>query len=291
MKHVFVSPHPDDIALSCGGLVARLRDQGEEIAIATVFCGAGKRDRLTRYQQRALGFDSEADARGDPEPTEPAEANADAPDSAPTPDQVMAVRRAEDVAYARFAGASIAFVNMPDGVFRGYVGGRELMAAPRDDDPAPVEELRAVLAGLAPDRLYIPFSVGGHVDHRQTRRAAIALLAEDSSPYLERAAFYEDFPYAMTVGFERLDQLDPEILPSLPAGVSLTPEYVEIEDLIGRKIEGLRAYESQIGHLFSTGGGPVDEAIRAHTARIGRLGGVGPAERYWRVTSSGHSAE
>ena len=291
MKHVFVSPHPDDIALSCGGLVARLRDRGEEVAIATIFCGAGKRDRLTRYQQRALGFDREADERGEPEPTDPADANADAPDSAPTPEQVMAVRRAEDEAYARSAGASIAFVKMPDGVFRGYVGGAQLMAVPREDDPAPVEELRATLAGLAPDRLYIPFAVGGHVDHRQTRRAAVALLVEDASPYLERAAFYEDFPYAMWAGFERLDQLDPEILPSLPAGVSLTPEYVEIEDLLDRKIENLRAYDSQIGHLFRTDGESLAGAIRANTARVGSLGGVGPAERYWRVTTNNPSAE
>jgi LmbE family N-acetylglucosaminyl deacetylase len=291
MKHVFVSPHPDDIALSCGGLIARLRDVGEEVAIATVFCRAGARPRLTRYQLRALGFDPEADARDEPEPTDPADANADAPDSAPTPEEVMAVRRAEDEAYARFAGASIAFVNMPDGVFRGYVGGPELMAAPRADDPSPVEELRAVLAGLRPDRVYIPLSIGGHVDHRQTRRAGITLLAEARSPYLDRATFFEDFPYAMKVGFERLDQLDPEILSSLPAGVSLTPEYVEIEDLLDRKIEGLRAYDSQIGHLFRDEDESVTGTIRAYTTQVGRLGGVGPAERYWRVTSNGHSAE
>jgi len=95
------------------------------------------------------------------------------------------------------------------------------------------------------------------VDHRLTRRAAIALLAEPQSPYrdpalFERALFYEDFPYALTVGFERLDQLDPEILPSLPAGSALAPEYVEIGDVIDRKLAGLRAYESQIGRLFGS---------------------------------------
>ena len=145
--------------------------------------------------------------------------------------------------------------------------------------------------GLRPDRVYIPLSIGGHVDHRQTRRAGITLLAEARSPYLDRATFFEDFPYAMKVGFERLDQLDPEILPSLPAGVSLTPEYVEIEDLLDRKIEGLRAYDSQIGHLFRDDGESVTGAIRAYATQVGRLGGVGPAERYWRVTSNGHSAE
>jgi hypothetical protein len=106
---------------------------------------------------------------------------------------------------------------------------------------------------------------------------------------VERARFYEDFPYAATVGFERLDQLDPEILASLPAGTHLEPEYVEIGDLIGRKIENLRAYDSQLGRLFGEGGGgtsgvgPLEVAVRERAARLGELGGVGPSERYWRV--------
>jgi LmbE family N-acetylglucosaminyl deacetylase len=282
VKNVFVSPHPDDVALSCGGLVALLRDRGEDVAIVTVFCGAGSRDRLTRYQLRALGFDRAADERGDPEPTDPADANSDAPATAPTPEDVMAVRRAEDEAFARFAGAMLVSVKKPDGVFRGYTGGPQLMGAPRADDPAPVEELRAAIARLAPDRLYIPFAIGGHVDHLQTRRAAVALLTEPGSPYLDRTLFFEDFPYAQYVGFERLDQLDPEVVASLPAGIRLTPEYIEIDDVFDRKVEGLRAYDSQIGHLFQAGSS-VGDAVRAYSTHVGELGGAGPSERYWRV--------
>jgi LmbE family N-acetylglucosaminyl deacetylase len=289
VNHVFVSPHPDDIALSCGGLVARLRDAGDDVTIVTLFCGPGSKGRLTRYQQRALGFDPEADERGEPEPTEPEGANAPAPDSASRPEQVMAVRQKEDEAYARFVGATNVSLKLPDGVFRGYVGGRQLLAKPRADDLPPVDELRTALTNLSVDRLYIPFSIGGHVDHRQTRRAAIALLNEAGSPYADRAVFFEDFPYVMTVGFERLDQLDPEILSSLPAGASLTPEYVEIEAVLDRKIDGLRAYESQIGRLFQREGESVAGSIRTHTTRIGALGGIGPAERYWRLRTDGAS--
>jgi hypothetical protein len=53
---VFVSPHPDDIALSCGGLVAELRSRGEEVVIVTVFGGAGTSPSLTDCQRDALGF-------------------------------------------------------------------------------------------------------------------------------------------------------------------------------------------------------------------------------------------
>ena len=62
MTHVFVAPHPDDVALSCGGLIAGLRELGQNVTIVTVFSGAGRvgddgeNGSLTRYQREALGF-------------------------------------------------------------------------------------------------------------------------------------------------------------------------------------------------------------------------------------------
>ena len=60
MTHVFVAPHPDDVALSCGGLIASLRELGQTVTILTVFSGDGSADRLTPYQREALGFGSKA---------------------------------------------------------------------------------------------------------------------------------------------------------------------------------------------------------------------------------------
>ncbi len=66
MTHVFVAPHPDDVALSCGGLIASLRELGQNVAIVTVFSGNGAADEdgagdpLTSYQREALGFGSKA---------------------------------------------------------------------------------------------------------------------------------------------------------------------------------------------------------------------------------------
>ena len=64
MTHVFVAPHPDDVALSCGGLIAGLRELGQNVTILTVFSGAGPTadgtggDTLSTYQREALGFGS-----------------------------------------------------------------------------------------------------------------------------------------------------------------------------------------------------------------------------------------
>lgn len=62
MTHVFIAPHPDDIALSCGGLLASLRELGQNVAIVTVYSGSGANGNghLTDYQRAALGFGNKA---------------------------------------------------------------------------------------------------------------------------------------------------------------------------------------------------------------------------------------
>lgn len=61
MAHVFVAPHPDDVALSCGGLIASLRELGQNVTILTVFSGSSSSGgSLTSYQREALGFGTKA---------------------------------------------------------------------------------------------------------------------------------------------------------------------------------------------------------------------------------------
>ena len=60
MTHVFVAPHPDDVALSCGGLVASLRELGQSVTILTVYSGGPGDADLSEYQREALGFGTKA---------------------------------------------------------------------------------------------------------------------------------------------------------------------------------------------------------------------------------------
>jgi LmbE family N-acetylglucosaminyl deacetylase len=64
MTHVFVAPHPDDVALSCGGLIASLREVGQAVTIITVFSGDGAEGTIgggpSSYQREALGFGNKA---------------------------------------------------------------------------------------------------------------------------------------------------------------------------------------------------------------------------------------
>ncbi|HEX5828597.1 MAG TPA: PIG-L family deacetylase, partial [Candidatus Limnocylindrales bacterium] len=51
MTHVFIAPHPDDVALSCGGLIASLRELGQNVTILTLYSGTGG-----PHGREALGF-------------------------------------------------------------------------------------------------------------------------------------------------------------------------------------------------------------------------------------------
>jgi LmbE family N-acetylglucosaminyl deacetylase len=59
MTHVFVAPHPDDAALSCGGLIASLRELGQTVTILTVFSGMASEQWPAGYRE-ALGIGTKA---------------------------------------------------------------------------------------------------------------------------------------------------------------------------------------------------------------------------------------
>jgi LmbE family N-acetylglucosaminyl deacetylase len=358
MSHVFVAPHPDDVALSCGGLIANLRELGQNVTILTVFSGTGGAANLSGYQREALGFGSKAlwpateafnrasiaadvppDAddpasaspwSADQDRLEATQADADAAakrfwqraswyrrasirntplagqvliDDQPTQGavatvelleavaagEVMARRRLEDERFAYFAEVSVVFLDLPDAVFRGYEGDAELLGAPRSDDEAPSARIRAEIARLEPQTVYLPLGVGNHVDHQLCRSVGVDLLAESRrwvmpGPEWRRSiVFYEDFPYAWWSAFERLGQLPAGAFAGLPPDVTLLAEYADVDDQLERKIRGIALYESQLDRLFG-GQQAMAEAVREHAVRTAASGGRGGvAERYWRA--------
>jgi LmbE family N-acetylglucosaminyl deacetylase len=349
VTHVFISPHPDDIALSCGGLVASLRELGQSVTILSVFSGDGATGgAMTDYQRAALGFgtktnhpNTEAFRRTNIGADYPVSSSAvaDPPwladedrlevtqqrantsarqfwqraawtrsanitnaesDARPLADSIggqgsleridfhaadaAAVRRLEDERYAYFSEASVIFLDVPDAVYRGYEGDAELLGAPRDDDPAPVELLRSEIVRLEPQMVYFPLAIGGHVDHRLCRDVGVALLGEGrrwvmpGPGFVGRVSFYEDFPYAWWGdGNAREDAAALD----LPAGVNVEAQYSDITDVLARKAAGIRVYASQLSRLFESDQAMLDDLASFH-AQVALAGGVrGYAERYW----------
>jgi len=357
MTHVFVSPHADDIALSCGGLVASLRELGQNVTILTVFSGAGNgagADDLSLYQRTALGFGNktlwpltEAFRRDNISADFPvaAQAGGRAPWMADTerieltqqrantqarqfwqraawtrsanitaletPDRpladsvavqasldpidwaatdAIAVRRAEEERFAFLMEASVVFLDLPDAAFRGYAGDAELLGAVHEDDEPPFEVLHREIVRLEPQTVYFPLAVGNHVDHQLCRDVGLALLGQrrgwvmPGPDFVGRLSFYEDFPYAWWSDYDGPLQ-NGRIELELPVGVGIGAGYADITDVIDRKAAGIGLYASQIGRLFDSPQGMLDD-LYAYHRRMALAGAVaGYAERYWATSA------
>ena len=193
MTHVFVAPHPDDVALSCGGLIANLRELGQNVTILTVYSGNGAADGLTTYQREALGFGSkamwpvtEAFNRSSIRADAPLDASAAVPAWVATTDRLDATQADADAAAKRFWQRSSWYR-------RASVRNEPLAGQPLMDD-APTQG--AVLT----DSIVAAAAAGDVSARRRVEDERFAYFAEASIVFL-------DLPDAVFRGYEGDDQL------------------------------------------------------------------------------------
>jgi LmbE family N-acetylglucosaminyl deacetylase len=216
---LFLSPHLDDIAFSCGGTLARLKARGWRIILATVF---------TRSVPHPTGF-----------------ALACQTSKGLSPDvDYMALRRAEDRTFAAWMGVhELVWLDLPEAPHRGYHSPGALFAPPRTDDdilPSLEDRLSLLIDTVRPDLVFAPQALGSHVDHVQLVRTLPAMDIQVS-----QILWYRDTPYAV-----RQPQAKPDI--SLPGG--LRPLAMNVTAELSRKVSGCVCYRSQIPFQF--GGEP-----------------------------------
>ncbi|ONI76189.1 hypothetical protein ALI144C_36560 [Actinosynnema sp. ALI-1.44] len=165
MKHIVLSPHPDDAVWSVGGRIRWWVSRGEATTVVTVFDGPGEVD--TDQWRRVA---------------EPA------------------TRRSEDIAAIACVGARRVSLGLADAAVRAdrgvhrYSNPMRLFGRIHDKDADLPEVVADAVAGLlAPHAVvHVPLAAGRHVDHRLVRQAA-GLLAERGVPI----RFYEDIPYRL----------------------------------------------------------------------------------------------
>lgn len=213
---LFLSPHLDDVAFSCGGLVARLADEGWRTVIATAF---------TATVLPATGF-----------------ALACQTDKGLAADvDYMALRREEDARAAGILGAEARWLDLPEAPHRGYESAAALFGELREDDAAHAAvagHVEALVRELDPELVLAPQGLGRHVDHRQVVRAVLASVPAD------RLGFFRDTPYVIR---------DPRAEPDALLVVALDELEVPVLGALERKIGASCAYASQVGFQF---GGP-----------------------------------
>lgn len=176
MTWIYLSPHLDDAALSCGGLIYEQTRAGAEALVWTICAGDPPPGPLSPFA-RSLH------ARWD------------------TGREAIAVRRAEDRRSVERLGAFFRHEAVPDCIYRRdpqtgaalYASEEALWSPVAPAEQPLIAGLRARLSSglehLAEPRMVLPLALGKHVDHRLTRQAAEGL----DIPRL----YYADYPYVL----------------------------------------------------------------------------------------------
>ena len=249
-RPVFLAPHYDDVALSCGGTVALLADAGARPLVVTVFGGEPGGRALTafaRWQHERWGT-AEADT--------------------------LATRRAEDRAAAAILGCETRWLPHLDAIYRGerYLSDEALFGPLAPDEAPLVGEIAAEVLSwpeLGPGAtLYVPLAVCNHVDHQVVYR--VGQLAAAGG---RRALAYEDFPYAALS-----DEL-PRRLAAVRGEVGAA-EVVPVGAAQARRIAATEAYRSQLPVIFRF----TDDVPGAVGDNARRAGNGQFAERYWPLS-------
>lgn len=179
MQWIYLSPHLDDVALSCGGMLWEQAQSAEVPAVWTICAGDPPPGPLSPFAEtlhQRWGVGREA----------------------------ILARRREDVLSCTRLGARYMHLPIPDCIYRRspysgqalYASEEAIFGALHPDELDLVSELTAFLAQklhkwtIADQvKLLSPLGLGGHVDHRLTRAAAEGLGLSLS--------YYADYPYVM----------------------------------------------------------------------------------------------
>lgn len=253
---LFVSPHLDDAAFSCGGTASRLSGLGWRVVLCTVFTA-------TVPNPRGFALACQTDK------------------GVPASEDYMALRRAEDEAAAAALGAEAIWLGYPEAPHRGYESARELFAGAREEDTvheAVSRDLAALARSLSPSLIFAPQGLGSHVDHLQTIRALEDSLEANGtlSGSQPRLLYYRDTPYAIH---------EPKSAPALADLSAMVEVGVGIQLVLETKLRACTFYSSQL-YLQFGGQGSMREALARFASFEGsrlRLGE--PAEACLCLTS------
>lgn len=249
---IYLSPHLDDAALSCGGRIFQQTAVGQKILIVSIMAG-------------------------DPDPAATSAYAHMLHERWQLAQDVVAARRAEDAAACQLLGAEFLHLTIPDCVYRFnpengqalYPDWPQITGPIHAAEEPLVQTLAAQLANLPPHReLIVPLTIGNHVDHQIVRQAA-------ERSFGQTLVYYEDYPYSAD------ETAFTAVIPKQSQRwqcqqIPLSADAVKV------KINSIAAFTSQLSTFFN-GRADLEQKISAHTAKLG-------GERYWTQKRSGQTA-
>ena len=222
-RHIFLSPHYDDVVFSCGGTLGVQLSNGLHPLIITIFGGVPSPDTqlssLAMSDHRAMGI-------------------------APVQGIGAAVeeRRKEDRAAMGYLELDYLWLDYLDAIYRGnppyyptkesLIGG-DVNAADLAIDRQLAQDLVALHDRLPDTSWYAPLGIGRHVDHQIVSSAIDRLVKRNAKVY-----YYEEMPNALQPG--ALDARLAEL------GGSFEPALVEMSEFLAARLETSDMYTSRI---------------------------------------------
>ena len=230
---IYLSPHLDDAALSCGGQIHARVMGGDAILIVTLMAGDPPPSTASSIYIAELHERWQLAAN------------------------VAEQRRAEDAAACRILGADHLHLPFPDCIYRGnppfYQSDPDIFGVIHPHEKGTmVTALTEAMAQLPTAvQIIAPLTIGNHVDHQLTRLAAERAFGDD-------LLYYEEFPYVQESGavagiIGETDGWQPIIIPLNEADQTA-------------KVDSIAAFRSQLSTFFA------DRAdIRRQIGENGRL--------------------
>ena len=242
MDWVYLSPHFDDVALSCGGLLWEQRQAAAQVGVWTVCAGLPLDENFSPFAQLLH-------------------------ERWHTGPQAIEQRRAEDQAACAEVGALYRHFDLPDCIYRRapgalvgdfgeflYPSEQSLFASLHPAENRRIEQLSRELAGLLSPHTQVvcPLALGGHVDHQLVRAAAEGLG--------HRLWYYADFPYVLKdVDYQRrLEEAGwaAQVFPVSPSGLAAWQRAVAChQSQISTFWPDLGAMRSELAAYLETNGG------------------------------------
>ena len=241
---IYLSPHLDDAALSCGGQIFQRTRRGESVLMVTV-------------------------AAGDPPDTPLSAFARSLHDRWQLSTDVVNQRRQEDKRACQILGADYRHLPLTDCIYRVhpetgkplYTSEEDLFGSVAEAEAELITKLARRMDQLPPaDLIVAPLAVGHHVDHQLTRAAAEGCFGD-------RLWYYEDYPYVGDEGALAA------VLPADRQGWQAKTIALDDAALAG-KIEAIMAYASQIS-TFWRGRTELEAKVRGYAQQVG-------GERLWQ---------
>ena len=247
---ILVSPHPDDIALSVGGMII-----GNMLPKPLLGVSIFTRSAHASYGYRGMSpIIKKALPRRLPALTRF--------EKSLSLMEITRHRKREDLRFFKLFGIPCIDLNLLDAPLRGYrnpMRVSQIMQA----DFATFDTIRSAMLKLTSKAesgyLLVPLGLGNHIDHSIVRNACLSAHGALSPVY------YEDLPYTADLSLEEIDRSIADFDSSLQSIA------FEIKEYLNAKIANMKIYSTQIGRK------EIDRTAR----HANRLSSKGACERLW----------